>query len=65
VTEVQHLLGHSSAAITLKVYSHYFSKTPTDSIKKLAGAILGTGPARHKKDTFTVDGNVANAPKSA
>ncbi|WP_422304037.1 tyrosine-type recombinase/integrase [Candidatus Binatus sp.] len=38
VTEVQHLLGHSSAAITLKVYGHCFSKTPTDAIQKLESA---------------------------
>ncbi len=65
VTEVQHLLGHSSAAITLKVYSHYFSKTPTGSIQKLAATILGGATLRHKKDTSASDDGIANVPASA
>jgi integrase len=65
VTEVQGLLGHSSAVVTLRVYSHWFSKTPTDAIQKLAGAILGTGPLRHKKDTLASDDEIANVPASA
>ncbi len=62
VTEVQHLLGHSSAAITLKVYSHYFSKTPTDAIQKLATTILG---GRNQKDTLASDDGIANIPATA
>ena len=62
---VQDLLGHSSPTVTLTVYSHYFSKTPTDAIQKLAGAILGTDPHRHKRDTSAQDGEVANAAKIA
>jgi integrase len=36
VTEVQALLGHSSPAVTLKVYSHWFKNVETDSVDRLA-----------------------------
>jgi len=65
ITETQRLLGHSSAKVTLDVYSHYFSKTPTDAIQKLAGAILGSNSRGHFLDTSAKDGEVANSAKSA
>jgi len=36
VTEVQSLLGHSSPAVTLKVYSHWFKNVEADSVDRLA-----------------------------
>jgi len=43
ITEVQGLLGHSSAQTTLKVYSHWFRSLKTSSIDTLSKALLGTG----------------------
>jgi integrase len=43
ITEVQALLGHSSAQTTLKVYSHWFKSLKTGSIDALAKVLLGTG----------------------
>ena len=39
VTEVQSLLGHSSPAVTLKVYSHWFKNVETDSVYRLAKSL--------------------------
>jgi integrase len=39
VTEVQHRLGHASAAITLKVYTHWFKGTDTGAADRLASVI--------------------------
>jgi integrase len=41
VTEVQHLLGHASPAITLKIYSHWFSAADSGAVGDLSRAILG------------------------
>ena len=49
VTEVQSLLGHSSPAVTLKVYSHWFKNVETDSVDRLAKS-LTTGSKN--LDTF-------------
>ena len=43
ITEVQALLGHSSAQTTLKVYSHWFKTLKTTSVDTLSKALLGTG----------------------
>jgi len=40
VTEVQALLGHSSPAVTLKVYSHWFKNVETDSVDRLAKSLM-------------------------
>jgi integrase len=40
ITEVQHLLGHSSPAVTLKVYSHWFRDLHIDSLASLSTAIF-------------------------
>ena len=52
VTEVQSLLGHSSPAVTLKVYSHWFKNVETDSVDRLAKS-LTTGP----KNLWTLFGH--------
>ena len=49
ITEVQGLLGHSSAQTTLKVYSHWFRTLKTSSIDTLAKALLET--SGHMVDT--------------
>ena len=36
ITEVAHLLGHKSPAITLSVYSHWFKDVKTDAMAGLA-----------------------------
>ena len=52
ITEVQALLGHSSAQTTLKVYSHWFRSFKTSSIDALSKVLLGTGDgAGHLVDT--------------
>jgi integrase len=51
ITEVQSLLGHSSAQTTLKVYSHWFRTFKTGSIDTLATALLGS--RGHLVDTST------------
>ena len=41
VTEVGHLLGHSSPTVTLSVYSHWFRDVKTDAVATLAKAVCG------------------------
>ena len=48
VTEVQHLLGHASPAITLKIYSHWFSSVDSGAVGLLSKAILGNDDAAKK-----------------
>ena len=40
ITEVQHLLGHASPTVTLKVYSHWFRDLCTDSLTGLSTAVF-------------------------
>jgi integrase len=40
VTEVQAKLGHSSPKVTLDVYAHWFDDVETDSVDRLAKAIM-------------------------
>jgi integrase len=40
ITEIQHRLGHASAAITLRVYSHFMRDAETDAADRLAEAVL-------------------------
>lgn len=49
VTEVQHLLGHASPAITLKIYSHWFSSVDSGAVGLLSKAILGNDGDAAKK----------------
>jgi integrase len=58
ITEVQALLGHSSAQTTLKVYSHWFRSLNTSSIDTLSKALLGAGEgAGHLVDTSNEPSN--------
>jgi integrase len=41
VTEVQTLLGHANAAITLRIYSHWFKTQDSRAIESLSSQILG------------------------
>jgi integrase len=41
ITEVQHRLGHSNPAVTLKVYSHWFKDTDTGAADRFASGFLG------------------------
>jgi len=41
ITEVQHRLGHSNPAVTLKVYSHWFKDADTGAIDRFAKGFLG------------------------
>lgn len=45
VTQVAHLLGHSSPTITLSVYAHWFRDVKTDAVSGLAKLVCGpAGP---------------------
>jgi integrase len=39
ITEVSHLLGHKTPAITLSVYSHWFKDVQTDAVDGLAKVV--------------------------
>jgi len=54
VTEVQYLLGHSSPQTTLKVYSHWFANTKSDSVHRLSRTL--TGNFGHFLDTLDRSG---------
>jgi len=41
VTEVQHLLRHSSPQVTLGVYAHWFTEVQTGGVAGLAKALCG------------------------
>jgi len=40
ITEVQHRLGHSNPAVTLKVYSHWFKDADTGAVDRFAEGFL-------------------------
>jgi hypothetical protein len=40
---VAYLLGHSSPAITLSVYSHWFKEVKTDAVAGLAKLVCSPG----------------------
>jgi len=40
VTEVQHRLGHSDPAVTLKVYSHWYSDEDTGAVDRFASGFI-------------------------
>ena len=46
ITQVAHLLGHSSPTITLSVYSHWFKDAKTDAVAGLAKLVCA--PANKK-----------------
>jgi integrase len=41
ITEVQHRLGHSNPAVSLKVYSHWFKDADTGAVDRFAQGFLG------------------------
>jgi integrase len=41
ITEVQHRLGHSNPAVTLKVYSHWFKDADTGAGDRFAQGFFG------------------------
>lgn len=51
ITEVQHRLGHANPAITLAVYSHFFTHGESAAADRLADFVLGNGgsPTEIKK----------------
>jgi integrase len=51
ITEVQHRLGHANPAITLRVYSHFFTHGESAAADRLADFVLGNGgsPTEIKK----------------
>jgi len=40
ITEVQHRLGHSNPAVTLRVYSHWFKDADTGAVDRFAQGFL-------------------------
>jgi integrase len=44
ITEVQHRLGHSNPAVTLRVYSHWFKDADTGAGDRFAQGFLGSSP---------------------
>ena len=63
VTEVQYLLGHSSPQTTLKVYSHWFANTQSDSVYRLSRALAGN--FGHFLDTLDRSGGSAEIGENA
>jgi hypothetical protein len=46
ITEVQHRLGHANPAITLQVYSHFFTYGESAAADRVADFVLGIGPSK-------------------
>ena len=57
VTEVQMLLGHSSPAVTLKVYSHWFKSQDSGAVARLSDMILKSEKSGQKVDKHTAQGS--------
>jgi integrase len=54
-TEVAGYLGHSSPAVTMTIYAHWLPKVETNSVNRMASAILSARPDRgHFLDTSEV-----------
>ncbi len=49
VTQIAHLLGHSSPAIMLKVYAHWFKDMKTDAVSNLACIVCGGTDPQHRE----------------
>jgi len=60
ITEVQHLLGHSSPAVTLKVYAHFLPSDQSQGTDALTKVILG--PPRDGQGRAAVDGRIGRDP---
>jgi integrase len=59
VTEVQSILGHSSPAITLNVYAHWFRATKTTAMASVVRTLLKT---KSEKSGQKVDTKAAQTP---
>jgi integrase len=58
VTEVQHRLGHSDAAITLRIYSHWFKGVQTDTADRLAEIVMRDVPSASEiQEKWAVSGH--------
>jgi len=55
ITEVQHLLGHSSPAVTAKVYAHWLKDADSGAVSRLSAIILGGSRVRHRHGTHAAD----------
>lgn len=57
ITEVQHRLGRANPAITLQVYSHFFTHGESAAADRLADFVLGNlgSPTGTKKSGPLVD----------
>jgi integrase len=55
ITEVQHRLGHSNPAVTLKVYSHWFKDADTGAVDRFAQGFLAN-PKRSGQRVGTESG---------
>jgi integrase len=53
VSEVQMLLGHSSPAVTLKIYSHWFKSQDSGAVARLSDLILKSEKSGQKVDKHT------------
>jgi integrase len=51
ITEVQHLLGHSSPAVTAKIYAHWLKDADSGAVRRLSATILGGAGLRHQHGT--------------
>lgn len=62
ITEITHRLGHSSPAITLRVYSHFFKDSETGAADRLAEQALGvsSGSGPKWKESGRSEANVAS-----
>jgi integrase len=63
VTEVQSILGHSSPAITLNVYSHWFRSTRTNAMDSVVHDILSAKSKKSGQKVGTL-GKPVRPPKS-
>ena len=58
VTEVQHHLGHSNPAITLGIYSHWFSNGDGGgTVERLASAVIGGNTAQETSEKWALSGH--------
>jgi integrase len=61
VTEVQMLLGHSSPAVTLKVYSHWFKSQDSGAVARLSDLIMKSEKSGQKVDKHADQGPTRSA----
>ena len=62
ITEVQHRLGHSNPAVTLRVYSHWFKDADTGAVDRFAQGFLANPKKSGQK--VATDSGRNRRPKS-